>query len=145
MDAELDKKLREKEQKRKMLIGDIITGAIAFVVGVVIFLLMFFLNDSNLVDAINGCSIAGVSLIGGGLLALLARLGAFDTFAYGFLQLGHSMFSKEPNKYKDYVEYREVKEEKRKQKGKYFVPILIAGALFLVALIPLEIIFHISY
>ena len=53
------------------------------VFGGIIFCLYFFLKGQTLKNAIDASTIAGVALIGGGLMVIITRLGAFDTFAFG--------------------------------------------------------------
>ena len=69
---------------------------------------------------------AGAALIFMGLLGLVARLGAFDTLAYGV-----SRFWKP--RYRDLVEYTEAKAEKRSRAPLSFMPFVTVGALFLLA------------
>ena len=78
------------------------------------------------------------------ILIILSRFGAFDTFAYGFKQLGAMMFSKNPAKYDDMIDYRNKKNEERKSKPKYYFAMLIVGVIFLIATIVLQIIFNAS-
>lgn len=120
----------------------IIAAIIALAIGAGIFCLYFFLNNMTIVAACNASIVAGVSLVGLGALIILARLGTFDTFAYGFMQLGSSMFGRQPKKYNDMVEYKQAKYDERKEKSKYYFAIMIVGALFFIATIVLEIIYH---
>ena len=145
MDEKKEQALRERERKREILKADIITGGIAFLGGSVIFLLYFLLGGKTLLMAINGVSLAGIVLIAAGMLAFLGRLGAFDTFAFAFMQLGHAMFGRNPKKYNSLSDYKDSLLEKRQYRGNYFFWIIGAGALYLLALIPLEIIFHSIY
>lgn len=134
--------MEEKEKKVINWKSYIITGFIALAIGAGIFCLYFFLNKSTLVAACNGSIIAAVSLLGVAALVVLARLGAFDTFAYGFMQLGSAMFSNQPRKYNDMVEYKHAQFEKRKDKSKYYLSIVAVGVIFLIATLVLEIIYH---
>ena len=133
------------EEKEKKVINwkvYIITAIIALAIGTGIFCLYFFLNHSTIVAACNASILAGVSLVGIGALIVLTRLGAFDTFAYGFMQLGTAMFGRQPKKYNDMVEYKQAKYEERKEKSNYYYIIMGVGFLFLVATLVLEIIYH---
>ena len=133
----------EEENKKKIdLKIYIIAGIIALAIGAAIFCLYFFLNKSTIVAACNATILAGVALIGMAALILLTRLGAFDTFAYGFSQLGTAMFCRQPKKYNDMVEYKQIKAEERKDKSNYFISFLIVGSLFLIATLVCEIIYH---
>ena len=139
--------IKRREKKRQIIIADLITGGIALAVGALIFLLYFFLNveGRTLKTACNGCALAAGVLICAGFLVWLNRLGAFDTFAYGFIQLGTMMFGKNPIKRDSLSDYKENRREKRKDKSKYYFVIMIAGGLFLIALAVLEILFNITY
>lgn len=147
MDQNLEQKLKEKERKKQLLIADVITGFIALGVGALIFLLVFFLGEEGrtLKNACNASALSGLVLTSAGVLILLARLGAFDTFAFGFIQIGTSMFGKQPTKHNSLVEYKEEQYEKRKKKSKYYFVIIAVGGLFLIALAVLEILFNSMY
>ncbi|MBO4676404.1 MAG: DUF3899 domain-containing protein [Oscillospiraceae bacterium] len=71
-------------------------------------------------------STAGAFLILLGLLGLVARLGAFDTMAYGFSRMWKP-------RYKDLVEYTQAKAEKRSRAPLGFMPFVAVGVLFLAA------------
>lgn len=133
------------EEKEKIIINwkiYIIAAIIALAIGAGIFCLYFFLNNMTIVAACNGSILAGVALVGIGALIIITRLGAFDTFAYGFMQLGTSMFGRQPKKYSDMIEYKQAKYNERKEKSKYYFAIMIVGALFFIATLVLEIIYH---
>lgn len=134
--------MEDKEKKIKNIKTNIITLVISLVIGGGIFCLYFFLNSSTIVAACNGTIMAAIILVCLGVLILLSRLGAFDTFAYGFRQLGSSIFGRNPTKYNDMVEYKQAKYEKRKDKTNYYLFIMLAGAIFGVATVVLEIIYH---
>ncbi len=72
-------------------------------------------------------SVAGAVLILLGLLGLVARLGAFDTAAYGFSALSRR------RRYKDLYEYTQAKAEKRSHTPPGFMPLIAVGILFLAA------------
>ena len=133
-----------EENKKKSIDWKIyiIAAIIALAIGAGIFCLYFFLNNMTIIAACNASIVAGVSLVGLGALIILARLGTFDTFAYGFMQLGSSMFGRQPKKYNDMVEYKQAKYDERKEKSKYYFAIMIVGALFFIASLVLEIIYH---
>ena len=113
--------------------------------GVGIFCLYFFLKEQTMKDAIDACSVSCVSLIGIGLLVIITRLGAFDTFIFGFKQMVTSMFSKDPNVYNSMADYKLAKYDERKKKKMTYLMFFLAGFIFLIGLIVLEIIFHIFY
>ncbi len=124
---------------RKYLKVYLITAVVSLAVGAGIFCLYYFLRDQTLIAAIDGVSMAGVILLGVGILCLLARLGAFDTMSYGFKQMFSSMFAKEANKYNDMAGYKEEKREKRASSSYYYVVMMIVSLLFFIAFAILEI------
>lgn len=68
--------------------------------------------------------------------------GTFDFVAYGFRQLGTSMFSKNANKYHDYPEYLSSKKTERENSPYIYLPFIVVSFLYAIALIVLEIIYH---
>ena len=122
----------------------ILTFLFSMVFGGTIFCLYFFLKGQTLKNAIDASTIAGVALIGGGLMVIITRLGAFDTFAFGFKQMFTSMFNKDPNAYNSLADYKLQKYDQRKLKKKTYLMLFLAGLLFILALIILEIILRIS-
>lgn len=122
----------------------IITFAISLVFGALVFCLYFFLKTQSLKDAVDACSIAGVALFGGGLLVIITRLGAFDTFAFGFKQALTSMFNKNPNAYNSLADYKLQKYDERKTKKRTYLMLFLAGLLFIIAVIVLEIILRLQ-
>ena len=118
----------------------ILTFLFGLLFGAGVFCLYFFLKNQSLKDAIAACSIAGVSLIGAGLLVIITRLGAFDTFAFGFKQAFTSMFNKDPNAYNSLADYKLQKYDQRKTKKATYLMLFLAGLVFIVAIIILEII-----
>lgn len=143
MDENTKKKIEEAARKKELFIAYAITAIIAVVIGVFVFLLCFLLKGADLIAAIDGATYSGVFLFAAAILMLLARLGAFDTFAYGFKQLGAIMFSKNPTKYNDMAEYKQQKYEARQKSGKYYIPVLIISVIFFVAVLVLYIIFSV--
>ena len=117
----------------------ILVTIISLLVGVAIFLVFFFIKERTLLGALDGTGIAGVFLLGAGLLCLLARFGAFDTMSYGFKQMFSSMFAREANQYNDMVEYKENFNKKRQSSSHYYVPMMLVSLLFFIAFIILEI------
>lgn len=121
---------------------NLIVFFVSLITGGGIFCLFFFLGERTLLTAVNGATLGSVVVLLIGLLLLMSYLGAFDTFAFGFKQLGSMMFSKDPRKEGTYQEYRENKIEKRKSSSYYPVVIIIAGLLLSISIIVLEIIYH---
>lgn len=122
----------------------ILTFVFSLVFGAAVFCLYFFLKNQSLKDAVDACSIAGMALIGGGLIVIITRLGAFDTFAYGFKQLLTSMFNRDPNMYNSMADYKIQKYDQRKKKKKTYLMLFLAGLLFIIAVIVLEIILRLQ-
>lgn len=118
----------------------IITFLFGLLFGAVIFCLYFFLKSRALIDAINACSISAVALLGGGLLVVITRLGAFDTFSFGFKQLITSMFNRDPNAYNSLADYKLQKFDERKKKKATYLMLFAAGFVYILAVIILEII-----
>lgn len=62
----------------------------------------------------------------------MVRAGIFDTFRYQTINWVHTTFRKgTPKRYDDAYEYKQEKEEKRKQNGFVFLPWLVYGGLCL--------------
>ena len=118
----------------------IITFLVSLVFGAGIFCLYFFLKDQSLRAAVDACSIAGVALIGAGLLVIITHLGAFDTFAFGVKQLFTSMFNRDPNAYNSMADYKLQKYDERQKKKKTYLMLFLSGLLFLLTVVVLEII-----
>ena len=116
-----------------------ITAIVSLVLGVGIFCLYYFLRDRTITAAIDGVTMAGVILLGVGLLCLLGRFGAYDTMSYGFKQMFASMFAKEANKYNNMAEYKEDKRIQRESSSYYYVIMMIVSLLFFIAFAILEI------
>ena len=70
---------------------------------------------------------AGAVVLLIGLLQLVAYLGAFDTFGYGW------KYITKYGQYKDLVEYNEKQREKRAQGELVFMPFITVGCLILAA------------
>lgn len=129
-------------QIKKYWLINLITLLISLIVGGAIFCLMYFLRDKTIVAAVDGSALATVIVLFIGLLLWMHHLGAFDTFAFGFKQLGSMLFAKEPRRDGKYQEYREQKIEKRANSSYNFIAIIVAGLLLSISLIILEIIYR---
>lgn len=123
----------------------IITLVISIVLGVAIFLIYYFVQGQTMMASLNGTGMAGVILIGLGLLLLVAHYGAFDTLSYGFNQMFASLFAKEANKYNDMVSYKDDKNVRRANSSSYYYVMMLVGAIFLIAFSILEIYRYIIY
>ncbi len=129
-------------QVKKYWLINLITLLISLIVGGAIFCLMFFLRDKTIVAAVDGSALATVIVLFLGLLLWMHHLGAFDTFAFGFKQLGSMLFAKEPRRDGKYQEYREQKRIKRANSSYNFLAIIVAGLLLSISLIILEVIYR---
>ena len=74
----------------------------------------------------------------------VSHLGAFDTIVFGFKQLASSVFSKDPLRNGDLADYKEDKALKRSNSSYNFVIMIFAGLLMLIAVLVLEIFYHIE-
>ena len=75
---------------------------------------------------------------------MVTHFGAFDIFVFGFKQLFSLFFSKDPRRDGQFHEYRESNTEKRNNSSYNFIATIFAGLLLSIAIIVLEIIYHIS-
>lgn len=138
--------MKFKERFKKYWKTLLITFIISLLVGVGLFFTMFFTGGRALKASTDGAALAAAVLLCSAGLVWVTRLGAFDTFAFGFKQLGHMMFTREkPNEYNSMREYNDKKMVKRASSPDFYLPILAAGTLFLIATIVLAIIFEIRY
>ncbi|MBO4703293.1 MAG: DUF3899 domain-containing protein [Bacilli bacterium] len=132
------------EQIKKHWRINLITFFASLLLGGGIFCLIFFLRNMTIIAAVDGAAIGSVIVIFIGLLMLVNHLGAFDTFSFGFKQLGTMMFSKDPRKENSYQEYREDKILRRSNSSYNFVIVILTGSLLSISIIVLEIIYHAS-
>lgn len=131
-------------QIKKYWLINLITFLIAIVVGVGIFCLIFFLRNQTIIAAVDGAAIGSIIVLFLGLLMWVAHLGAFDTFAFGFKQLGSMLFAKDARRDGTFQEYKENKATKRDNSSYNFVMVILAGLLLSISIIVLEIIYRTS-
>lgn len=74
----------------------------------------------------------------------VSHLGAFDTFAFGFKQLGSMFFAKNPRRDGTYADYKQNKADKRAASSYNFVAVILAGLFMLISVGILEIIYHVA-
>lgn len=134
-----------KEDLSKNLITYIVTFVIAFLLGATIFLLWFFLNNRTLFDAVNASTMSFVIILVLGLFMWLNSVGTFDGIVYGFKQLFAGAFASKANKYNDYPGYVQHKKEVRSSGPRLYLAFIFASLIFGIALIVLELIYHIKY
>ena len=130
------------EQIKKHWLANLITFIISVMIGLIIFVLYFFLRNRTFLNAVDGMTVGGLVVLLSGLLSWMAHLGMFDLASFGFIQLGHVLFSKNPRKGGDFVDYKSKKGEKRGNSGYYFVSIIVAGLALCIAFIILRIIYN---
>ncbi len=98
----------------------------AFIIAAVFTVLILYSKGFDLrINYMDAFTTAGSIVILLGLLLLVAYLGAFDTFGYGFSKV----FGKK--RYSDLVEYNAIKKEKRRLGELVFMPYITVGAVFL--------------
>jgi len=129
-------------QMKKYWKTNLVTFIIAIVLGVGVFCLIFFLRGRTILAAVDGAALGSVTILFLGLLCLVNHFGAFDTFAFGFKQLGSMIFSKNARKAGNYRDYKEIKAEKRSKSSYNFISVIAAGLLMSISIIVLEIIYH---
>ena len=135
---------RAFEQFKKYWLVNLITFLLSLVVGAIIFCIMFFLRGRTLLSAVDGAALGAISVLFLGLLFWMHHLGAFDTFVFGFKQLGSMLFAKDARRDGSYAEYRERKTESRNNSSFNFIAVIFAGLLLCIALLVLEIVYHVS-
>lgn len=108
----------------------IISGIISLILGIGSTCLIFFAFKKPLSD---GFSITAIILIALGLLMYVARQGFFDIFSYGFKQMGSQIFSKNPNEFNNFSEYKAASNQIRERKSNYYISFIIVGCAFLLA------------
>lgn len=133
---------RAFEQIKKHWLENLIIFLISLVVGVAIFLIYFFLRNRTFISAVDGMTIGGLFVLLSGFLAWMAHLGMFDMVSFGFIQLGHVLFSKDPRKGGDFADYKNNKAEKRNNSSYSFVAIIVAGLALCIAFVVLRIIYN---
>lgn len=116
----------------------LIVWAAAIVLAAGIFMgVLFGKGNYDLYGYEEACFYPGVLLILLGLLVLVASLGAFDMFVYGFRSV-FSHMNPDPNhvdKYADYTQYVQEKRNQRQYSKPPLLPFFVVGGLFLLAAI----------
>jgi len=125
------------EEKRINWKPYIIAGIISLLFGVGLFFLLVYAFHMPYMD---GTAFGAVFLFSFAGLIWVSREGFFDLASYGFRQFGNMLFTKEPNKFNDFVGYKQYKREIRENRPKYYFSLLVVGGLFLIATIILFIV-----
>ena len=97
-----------------------------------------------MIDAIDGATLGGLIVLLFGLLMMVAHFGAFDFIVFGFKQLIALMFAKDPKKHGQFTDYRDGMTQKRDASSYNFIAVIFAGLLLSIAIIVLEIIYHLG-
>ena len=133
---------RAFQQVRKYWIANLITFGVSLMIFAGIFCAVFFTRPvKNIIAAIDGSTIGSIVVLGLGLLMLLAHLGTFDLFAFGFKQMGSMMFAKDARRDGHYADYRADKTVKRNNSAYIFVSVIFAGLLCALSIAILYIIY----
>lgn len=134
---------RAFSQVRKYWVVNLITFIISLVIFAGVFCAVFFTRPTkNIIDAIDGATVGSIVVLLLGLLMLMAHLGTFDLFAFGFKQMGSMLFAKDARKEGHYQDYREAKTAKRENSAYIFISVIFAGLFCSISILVLEIIFH---
>lgn len=131
-------------QIKKYWLINLITFILSLLMGGGIFCLFFFLRNQTIVAAVDGAAIGSMVVLFLGLLMWVAHLGAFDTFAFGFKQLGSMLFAKDARRDGTFQDYKQNKATKRDNSSYNFVMVIFAGLLLSISIIVLEIIYRTS-
>lgn len=130
-------------QIRKYWLVNLITFIISLMIFGGIFCAVYFTRPvKSIVGAIDGATVGSIVVLVLGLLMLLAHLGTFDLFAFGFKQMGSMLFAKDAKRDGHYQDYRVDKMTKRSNSAYIFVSVIFAGLLCAISILVLEIIYN---
>mgnify|MGYP003315909028 CR=1 FL=1 len=127
------------------MVANIVAFVIVMVLSIVSFCLLFFLKGPrNLLGACDACLLATAIPFAALSFYLLNRFGMFDTVGYGFSYFV-GMFRFHPQKkYKDLIEYREIKYTSR-HKTAYYLPFSLALIITALALVVVYILYRVQF
>lgn len=131
-------------QIKKYWLTNLITFLVSLAVGAGIFCIVFFTRSRSMIDAIDGATLGGLIVLLFGLLMMVAHFGTFDFLVFGFKQLIALMFAKNPKKHGQFTDYRDEMTQKRDASSYNFIAVIFAGLLLSIAIIVLEIIYHLG-
>ena len=131
-------------QIKKYWLTNLITFLVSLAVGAGIFCIVFFTRSRSMIDAIDGATLGGLIVLLFGLLMMVAHFGTFDFLVFGFKQLISLMFAKNPKKHGQFTDYRDEMTQKRDASSYNFIAVVFAGLLLSIAIIVLEIIYHLG-
>lgn len=120
----------------------IIRISIYLVVGLVFALVLYFLNRMKLVNFLDASFITFWIFFGVGSLSIIGNLGTFDGLCYGFENVISSWRKGGKTKYKDLIEYKDIRQPKRHQRRFNFIDYYFVSSVFLIISIILEIIYY---
>ncbi len=116
---------------RKPMNGIVARSVFAPILGVSVFLAIYFTRTEDPFRAVNSCFIPGVILIGFSLFSLIIKTGFFDFASYGITSAFYALRKGEEKAYEDLVDYKEKKKVIRKENTYTFLPYLLTGIVFL--------------
>ncbi len=127
------------EEKKIILMSWIVY----FLIGLTVFLLMFFLRDgaTNRVALVDAFFLASAIEFGAGLIGLAVHFGGLDFLAYGVRIVFTRMnprYAVKDDKYSDFNDYVLQKREERTKRGFHPWPWLVFGTLLFVVFLILR-------
>lgn len=105
------------------------------ILGLALLLIVYFCKTRALVDACDGSFLAFGCLFGWGSLKIIINNGAFDSIAYSFANMFSTWQKNAPIKYKDLIEYKEIRAQKRKKKKFEFIEWYVSSGIYLISAI----------
>ena len=136
--------LKEYFQSRKFYIDIVLCIClVAFGTGVV--LLVYFLNGKSVVSACDGSFASFAILFSVGSWQIIVNCGTFDSLCYSFANLLSTWQKGSPRKYKDLIDYKDRRIEKRKKNKYGFIIWYIVSIFFLIASLVLLTIYKLKY
>ena len=130
--------------KNSKLVNYLINTIINVIFGVSILIIYLLGNKFNLYFALNGLLLSFIILFSIGSLELIFNFGTFDAFNYSIVNKFYLFQKNGKKKYKDLIEYKEIKDFKRKKERLKFLPYYLASLIFLIAIIVVFIIYKLS-
>lgn len=112
---------------------------ISIIIGLSIFLGIYFGKGRTRITAADGAAVAGVVLLSLAAFSLISSFGFFDFASYGFSSVFHALKKNIVRPYDDLIDYKQ-KMASKQQKGRLnFLPYLTVGLLFLIVGIALSV------
>lgn len=123
-------KLPHKPQS--ILVQYIIRTAFALLIGVGVFLGIFFTHEITYKNISDSCFVPAFVLLTLGFFSLVNHFGGFDFARYASVTTMSFMRKNAEKPYEDLIDYKEHKNEERQFEGPVYVPYFIWTVLFLV-------------